>query len=136
TTGDTRMWGVEILGNAVETVLYQRFLVPASVSLTVALIGLMALGAACVVAAARRPRGGRRARALRHRGGGALRARARARSGVPTRRAPDELRGRPVIAPGRRAGGAADGARGDGTLPLAGGEPVGAGRPRPSAPGR
>ncbi len=29
TTGDTRMWGVEILGNAVETVLYQRFLVPA-----------------------------------------------------------------------------------------------------------
>jgi adenylate cyclase len=51
TTGDTRMWGVEILGNAVETVLYQRFLVPAPPALTVALIGLMALAAALVVAA-------------------------------------------------------------------------------------
>ena len=51
TTGDTRMWGVEILGNAVETVLYQHFLVPASPSLTVALIGLMAMMAAFVVAA-------------------------------------------------------------------------------------
>ena len=51
TTGDTRMWGVEILGNAVETVLYQHFLVPASPSLTVALIGLMAAVAAFVVAA-------------------------------------------------------------------------------------
>jgi adenylate cyclase len=51
TTGDTRMWGIEILGNAVETVLHQRFLVPARPSLTVALIGLMALVAALVVAA-------------------------------------------------------------------------------------
>ena len=51
TTGDTRMWGIEILGNAVETVLHQRFLVPARPSLTVALICLMALGAALVVAA-------------------------------------------------------------------------------------
>ena len=42
TTGDTRMWGVEILGNAVETVLYQHFLPPAAVA-TVLLIGLMAL---------------------------------------------------------------------------------------------
>lgn len=51
TTGDTRMWGVEILGNAVETVLYQRFLVPVGPALTVALIGLMAMAAALVVAA-------------------------------------------------------------------------------------
>lgn len=51
TTGDTRMWGVEILGNAVETVLDQRFLVPAPPALTVALIGLMALVAGLVVAA-------------------------------------------------------------------------------------
>ena len=50
TTGDTRMWGVEILGNAVETVLHQRFLVPASRPVTVLLVGLMALVAALVVA--------------------------------------------------------------------------------------
>jgi adenylate cyclase len=51
TTGDTRMWGVEILGNAVETVLYQRFLTPAGPGATTLLIGLMALLAALVVAA-------------------------------------------------------------------------------------
>ncbi len=51
TTGDTRMWGVEILGNAVETVLYQRFLVPASPPGTVLTIGLMSLLSALVVAA-------------------------------------------------------------------------------------
>jgi adenylate cyclase len=51
TTGDTRMWGVEILGNAVETVLYQRFLLPAGPATTALLIGLMALLAALVVAA-------------------------------------------------------------------------------------
>ncbi|HMH76447.1 MAG TPA: CHASE2 domain-containing protein, partial [Candidatus Udaeobacter sp.] len=51
TTGDTRMWGVEILGNAVETVLYQRFLLPAGPVATALLIGLMALLAALVVAA-------------------------------------------------------------------------------------
>ena len=51
TTGDTRMWGVEILGNAVETVLYQRFLAPAGPGTTTLLIGLMALLAALVVAA-------------------------------------------------------------------------------------
>lgn len=51
TTGDTRMWGVEILGNAVETVLYQRFLLPAGPAATTLLIGLMALLAALVVAA-------------------------------------------------------------------------------------
>ncbi|MGH7396245.1 MAG: CHASE2 domain-containing protein, partial [Candidatus Rokuibacteriota bacterium] len=51
TTGDTRMWGIEILGNAVETVLHQRYLVPASRPVTVLLIGLMSLLAALVVAA-------------------------------------------------------------------------------------
>ena len=51
TTGDTRMWGVEILGNAVETVLYQRFLQPAGPAATAFLIGLMALLAALVVTA-------------------------------------------------------------------------------------
>ncbi|MGH7317794.1 MAG: CHASE2 domain-containing protein, partial [Candidatus Rokuibacteriota bacterium] len=51
TTGDTRMWGVEILGNAVETVLHQRYLVPAAPPVTVLLIGLMSLLAALVVAA-------------------------------------------------------------------------------------
>ena len=29
TTGDRRMWGVEILGSAIETILHQRFLRPA-----------------------------------------------------------------------------------------------------------
>jgi adenylate cyclase len=51
TTGDTRMWGVEILGNAIETVLHQRFLVPVSRAVTVILIGAMALLSALVVAA-------------------------------------------------------------------------------------
>ena len=51
TTGDTRMWGVEIVGNAIETVLHQRFLRPLSPPVTVLLIGLMALLAALVVAA-------------------------------------------------------------------------------------
>ena len=50
TTGDTRMWGVEILGNAVETVLYQRFLSPVGPGTTTILIGGMALLAALVVA--------------------------------------------------------------------------------------
>ncbi|MCI0546760.1 MAG: adenylate/guanylate cyclase domain-containing protein [Candidatus Rokubacteria bacterium] len=51
TTSDTRMWGVEILANAVETILTQRFLAPAPPAVTVALIALMALGAALAVAA-------------------------------------------------------------------------------------
>jgi adenylate cyclase len=58
TTGDTRMWGVEILGNAVETVLYQRFLAPAGPGVTTLLIALMALLAALVVAAWRPLPGG------------------------------------------------------------------------------
>jgi len=51
TTGDTRMWGVEILGNAVETVLHQRFLVRVARPVTALLIGLMALLSGLVVAA-------------------------------------------------------------------------------------
>jgi adenylate cyclase len=51
TTAHTRMWGVEVLGNAVETVLSQRFLVPLHREVTVGLIFLLALLAALVVAA-------------------------------------------------------------------------------------
>ena len=66
------MWGVEILGNAVETILHQRFLVPAPRPAAVALIVALALLAGLVVAAggarwrgAARPR---RPRPLRDRG--------------------------------------------------------------------
>ena len=51
TTSDTRMWGVEILGSAVETILAQRFLTPVAPAVTVGLIALMALLAALAVAA-------------------------------------------------------------------------------------
>ena len=50
TTGDSRMGGIEIVGNAVETVLHQRFLRPVPPPVTVLLIALMALLAALVVA--------------------------------------------------------------------------------------
>jgi adenylate cyclase len=50
TTGDSRMGGIEIVGNAVETVLHQRFLRPGPPPVTVLLIALMALLAALVVA--------------------------------------------------------------------------------------
>jgi len=43
TTSDRRMWGVEILGSAIETVLHQRFLVPARRPAVVALIVALAL---------------------------------------------------------------------------------------------
>ena len=56
TTGDRRMWGVEILGSAVETILHQRFLRPAPRPAVVALIVAMAfLGG--LFAAAGRPLG-------------------------------------------------------------------------------
>ncbi len=132
TTGDTRMWGVEILGNAVETVLYQRFLVPAGPrrhhAPDRAHGPARGAGGGGVAAAARRASGGGRTRPLRHRGGPALRARHRARPGLPAHRAADQLRGRALLAPRAGTGGAANGPRGDGTLPLAGGEPVGARR--------
>ncbi len=50
TTADTRMWGVEVLGNAVETILGQRYLVPASLAAIIALIFGLALSAALLVA--------------------------------------------------------------------------------------
>ena len=43
TTGDRRMWGVEILGNAIETILHQRFLVPVPRAVVVVLILALAL---------------------------------------------------------------------------------------------
>jgi adenylate cyclase len=43
TTGDRRMWGVEILGSAIETILHQRFLVPAPRPTVVALIFALAV---------------------------------------------------------------------------------------------
>ncbi len=53
TTGDRRMWGVEILGSAIETVLHQRFLVPAPRPAVVALILALALLAGFLAAAGR-----------------------------------------------------------------------------------
>ena len=55
-TGDRRMWGVEILGNAIETILHQRFLVPAPRAVVVGLIVGLALLAG-LLAAGRRPLG-------------------------------------------------------------------------------
>ena len=53
-TSDRRMWGVEILGSAIETILHQRFLVPAPRPTVVMLIvGLSLL--AGFLAAGRRP---------------------------------------------------------------------------------
>jgi adenylate cyclase len=43
TSGDVRMWGVEVLASAVETVLGQRYLVPVSPGLTVVTILALAL---------------------------------------------------------------------------------------------
>jgi adenylate cyclase len=54
TAGARRMWGVEILGSGIETILHQRFLVPAPRPAVVALIlGLGLLGG--LLAAAGRP---------------------------------------------------------------------------------
>ncbi|TKB78014.1 MAG: adenylate/guanylate cyclase domain-containing protein [Nitrospira sp.] len=50
TTVGTRMWGVEILGNAIETILSERTLVPASNGLTMGLIAALALAAALCTA--------------------------------------------------------------------------------------
>jgi adenylate cyclase len=54
TTGVTRMWGVEVLGSAVETILTQRYLAPAPAALTVALIFSLA-ALAVLLALLRRP---------------------------------------------------------------------------------
>ena len=53
TTGRTRMWGVEVLGNAIETVLRQRYLVSVSPDVTVWLIYIMGALAALLVATCR-----------------------------------------------------------------------------------
>ena len=51
TTATTRMWGVEVQGNAVETILAQRYLVPVSPPVTTGLIAGLALLAALLVSA-------------------------------------------------------------------------------------
>jgi adenylate cyclase len=51
TAGRTRMGGVEVLGNAVETILFQRWLVPVPWPATVGLVVALALLAALAVAA-------------------------------------------------------------------------------------
>jgi adenylate cyclase len=53
TTGDRRMWGVEILGSAIETILHQRFLVAAPRPAVVALILALALLAGLLAARGR-----------------------------------------------------------------------------------
>jgi adenylate cyclase len=53
TTGDRRMWGVEILGNAIETILHQRFLVPAPRAAGIVLILGLALLAGLFAAGGR-----------------------------------------------------------------------------------
>jgi adenylate cyclase len=50
TSAGTRMWGVEIMANAIETVLDQRHLVPAGVAPTIATIGVLSVVAALLVA--------------------------------------------------------------------------------------
>ncbi len=53
TTANTRMWGVEVLGNAIETILGQRYLIPAKQNMTIGLIFLMGFLAALLVAVSR-----------------------------------------------------------------------------------
>lgn len=53
TTAETRMWGVEVLGNAVETILGQRYLIPVSRPVTIGTIFFVALLAALLVATTR-----------------------------------------------------------------------------------
>jgi adenylate cyclase len=49
TSGDVRMWGVEVLANAVETVLAQRYLVPVAPWITIgSIFGLALLGGLAV----------------------------------------------------------------------------------------
>jgi adenylate cyclase len=53
TTADRRMWGVEIIANAIETVLHQKYLVPARALVTISLVVGLALLAATLTALAR-----------------------------------------------------------------------------------
>jgi adenylate cyclase len=50
TSTDARMWGVEIMANAIETILDQRYLVRAGAPSTIAAIAILALLAALLVA--------------------------------------------------------------------------------------
>lgn len=50
TTSDTRMWGVEILASAVETILHQRYLAPLPRGATIAAIAALAMAAAALAA--------------------------------------------------------------------------------------
>ncbi len=52
-TAETRMWGVEVLGNEIETILSQRFLLPAPPAAIIGLIFTLALLAALLVATTR-----------------------------------------------------------------------------------
>jgi adenylate cyclase len=52
TTTDTRMWGVEILGNAVETIVHQQYLVPASRGTTIACLAALGVLAGGLVVVA------------------------------------------------------------------------------------
>jgi adenylate cyclase len=51
--GPTRMWGVELLAHAIETILQDRYLVAASGAVTLAALGGLALAAAVLVALCR-----------------------------------------------------------------------------------
>jgi adenylate cyclase len=50
TSAHTRMWGAEVLANAVETIVHQDYLVPAGTVPTLGTIALLALLAACLAA--------------------------------------------------------------------------------------
>jgi adenylate cyclase len=63
-TAETRMWGVELLAHAVETILQERYLAPVSRGATRAAIAGLALGAALLAAAWRPIRAGLGALAL------------------------------------------------------------------------
>ena len=53
TSSQTRMWGVEVLANAIETILGDRYLTPATPEVTIGLIFLMALLVGLMVAVLR-----------------------------------------------------------------------------------
>ena len=139
TSGDVRMWGVEVLANAVETVLAQRYLVRVSPGVTVGSIVVLALLGGAVVVALRPVRAVLAALGLLvlyvvvgvvlFDSGLAPRPRlsaGRARPHVRRRARPPH--------PLRRSRAARDRRR-HGPLPLAGGEPLGARGSRPAPTG-
>lgn len=54
-TSVRRMWGLEVLGNAIETILGQRYLVPAPSRVTIGLIFILAVGASLLAGGCRPP---------------------------------------------------------------------------------